>query len=142
MYHSYSLTYLGPAHANLKVYNSTGMHAIGSHVFYDHAHNKQLQGPSFNISDIEGSVLLSFTDTPTPGLVLASDKLGKRLPNSSKLAFSQVDRSDVFTVNKRTQRGSAGQPINRPQPHIENTEIVHTKEHMMNLFPDSLHWMD
>ena len=45
--------------------NSTGMNVIGSYVLYQEMYNKTNQDLSFNVIDIEGSVLLGCTDTHT-----------------------------------------------------------------------------
>ena len=68
---------------------------------------------SFGVSDIEGSVFLSCPDTFALGLVIANDKLDKKLPGSAKIVISHADRSDVFTISKKTQTGSAEQPVNK-----------------------------
>ena len=67
---------------------TTGMNVIGSCVLYHHAHNKMMQALSFNETDIGESVLLNCTDTHALGLVLAVDKLDRKISSSAKLVIS------------------------------------------------------
>ena len=53
-------------------------------------HNKPAQSLSFHVIDIAGSVLLSYSDTLALGFVLASEKLGKKLPIGTKNTISQA----------------------------------------------------
>ena len=69
--------------ANLKVYNYLDG-IIGFCVLYNHFHNKSVQALNFRVTNIEGSVLLSCTDTLEVRSVLASDMLIK-LCNGAKL---------------------------------------------------------
>ena len=62
--------------ANVKVYNTTNMNAIGSCWLYHHIR----QALIFNLADVEGSVLLRCAGTLALGLVLRSDNLTKRFP--------------------------------------------------------------
>ena len=55
------------------------MNVIASCVLYHHTHTQEdiTQALSFNVTDIEGSVLLSCADMLVLGLVLTSEKLDK-----------------------------------------------------------------
>ena len=75
MFHDYSLSKLGPLQVNLKVYNSANMSVIGSSVL--HHKTRTLV---FNITDLEGSVLLSCADILLLGLLQATNKLNKKYP--------------------------------------------------------------
>ena len=90
--------------ANLKVYNSPGMNDIRSFVFYDHVHNEATQALCFNVTDKEGSVLLSCADTFVPGSVLARDKLDIMILSDAKQVISQDDKSYLFTNDQEGPR--------------------------------------
>ena len=111
LFHDYNLAQLKPIQTTLKAYISTGMIVILSCVPYHPAHNKALQVISFNVTAIKGSVLHIHTDTLALQLVLVGDKLYRKISNSAKFVSSQTDRSDVFTINKKTQGNKADQQI-------------------------------
>ena len=114
LFHDYSLTQLGSVQVNLKVYISTSMSVIGLCMLCHLAHDSTTQVLSFNVTDIEGSVLLNCTDTSTLGLVLASYKLNRKISSSAKL------------VTRKTQRNNAKQPISKqPQLSTDNQATVH-----------------
>ena len=59
--------------ANHKMYNLTGINVIDSCVICQHACNKSAQASNFHALDIEGSEILSCTDTLVLEMKLASD---------------------------------------------------------------------
>ena len=61
-----------------------------------HAKQGQQKPLSFSVTDIKGCVLLSYPVTLVFGLVLASDKLDRKISSVAKLFSDQSDRSDVF----------------------------------------------
>ena len=71
-------------------------------------------------------------------LALASGKLDKKLPRDAKIMISQADRSVVFTTNRQPQDTSTGKQASlcKPQPTTHDSDIVHTREDLMNLYPD------
>ena len=87
-----------------------------------------------SVTDIESSVILSWADTLELVLMLASDKLGKKLPCSANIVISQAYILDVFAISNTFQGSSAEQPVNKQQPSTENQEIVYTKEDLMRLY--------
>ena len=76
VFHNYNLSKLGQLQANLNMCNFIGMNVIGSCILYKHA-QKSKPALTFNVTDIEGSVMLCYVDTLVPGLILASVKLQK-----------------------------------------------------------------
>ena len=78
------------------------MDVTESCVIYHHAHNKTTQDLNFNVTDVEGSLLFSYTDMLTLGLVLGSEKLNKKISSNVKSVTSEADRSDMYTSSKKT----------------------------------------
>ena len=68
--------------------------------------------------------------------MLESYKLDSELPGDAKTVISYADSSDVFAMSKKTKCRIAEQPINKPQPSTETTEIVHIKDNLLSLYPD------
>ena len=86
-------------------------------MFYHHnTYSKPAQALIFNVTDIEGSMLLGGAETLLLGVMLARDKLDKSLPRCTKNVISQDDRSDAFAINRKTQDSSAEQPVNQATP--------------------------
>ena len=135
LFHVYSFTLLGSIQADWNIQNSIGMHVIGSCVLYHHTHNKTTQAQSFNVTDIEGSVVPNCTDTHIK-LVLTSEKLDKKIPSSAKLVISQASRSDSYTINKKTQGNYW--PTNHQTTTTRHRQPCncHTKGHLISLNPD------
>ena len=101
------------------------------------------QALSFNVTDIERNVFLSCTDTCSLRLMLASDILNRKIPSGAKLVISQGDRSDVFTINSKTQGNSADQPTSKQQQPSTDNQTAHTKQDLLSLSLASLnllHW--
>ena len=72
MFHDCSLSRLGPVQAKLRGHKSTNITGIGLYILH---HKSQIL--TFNITDLEGSVLFSCADTLSLGLLKATDKLNK-----------------------------------------------------------------
>ena len=85
------------------------------------------------VTNLEGSVLISCTDTLSLGLLQVSDKLNKKLPSGVKLITSKVDRYEVHTINKKTDSKPSLDNLSQP---TSSTQIVHTKHDLMRWFPD------
>ena len=62
------------------------------------------------------------------GLMLASDKVNKKIPTDTKLVISQADASNVLTINKKPQ---GNQPAGS-----HNQALAHTKEDLTCLYQD------
>ena len=106
--------------ANLKVYISTGINVIGPYVLYHlHVYNKPANASYFNAADFKGNLLLSCADTLVLGF-----KLDSKLCSGAKIAISQADRSDVFSLSRKTHDSRAQQPVNKSQPNASNQEII------------------
>ena len=65
------------------------------------------------MADIEDNVLLSHAETHELGLVLATDKLERKIPSGTKMVISKADRFDEYTVNNIVEGTSTCPPINR-----------------------------
>ena len=103
-------------------------------------HKKPAQALCFNVTDTEGSVLLSCADTIALTLVLASDKLDKKLLSGAKIVISK-DWALVFTINAKAQGSSTEQPVNshKPQPRkcsyqSRSNELVYILFHWIGKF--------
>ena len=83
------------------------MKVIGLYVIYHKVHKRPVEILSFDVTDIEGSVLLSCVDTLTLGLVLVSYKLDTKLLSHTKIVICHTDRSDVFAINRKIQGTNA-----------------------------------
>ena len=68
--------------------------------------------------------------------MIASHKLGKKLPSSSKIVISHADRSDVFCNQQEDPRQHTKQPVYKQQLNTECPEIVHTRG-FDEMYPDS-----
>ena len=127
LFHDKSMSRFGPAQACLGVYNSNNKTLIGSCVL----HHKS-ETLAFTITYLEGSVLLNHSDTHLLSLFQATDKLNKKLSNGAKLITNQINRYEVHTTNKKTDNIPA---LGNQSQSNTSTQIVHTKQNLMKLFP-------
>ena len=77
-------------------------------------------------------------------LVVASNKLDKKLPNGAKVIISQAERSDVFAVNVNLPDSSTDQKTNmqKSQCNKHGPTIVHSIDCLMSFYPDCFTRLD
>ena len=101
-------------------------------------YNTLAQALSFDVTDIEGSVLLGCAGILALRLILLVDNLGRKLLSAVKIIIGQTDRYDVFTFSRWSQETGTSQQdsVHKPQPNLHHSSIVQMKKDLINMYPN------